>query len=552
MYDQRPWLQNYPNGVPANIDPNTYTSLVEFLDECLARYKSKPAFACMGTSISFREIDRQSKQFGAYLLSRGLKPGDKIALMMPNMLQYPIAIFGALRAGLVLVNTNPLYTTHEMLHQFRDSGAKAIVIAENFASKLEEIISETEIEIVIQTSIGELLGFIKGAFIDFIVRTVKRKVPKFNLPNAIRFSEAVKQGKAYTIPEITRHHDDTILIQYTGGTTGVSKGAMLTNKNMVANMLQIRAVLGVNLEEGKEIALSPLPMYHSFAFAVNCLALMSIGSQTVLVVNARDIKSVIAEFRRYPISIMTGVNTLYNAILNHKLFPKQDYSSLKVTVAGGMALHRSIAEKWQKETGCPLVEGYGLTETAPVASVNPIDGSGRLGSIGLPVPSTEMMVVDSAGKPVAPGEVGEICIKGPQVMKGYYKRADETSHVMMNDWFKTGDMGRMQEGGYFEIVDRIKDMINVSGFNVYPNEIEEVVCQLEGVEEAAAVGVPDDKCGEAVKLFVVKKEKSLTKDDILDHCRKFLTNYKIPKQMEFRDDLPKTNVGKILRRALRE
>jgi long-chain acyl-CoA synthetase len=552
MSDARPWLKNYPGGVPANINPDQYESLLDMFEETFKKYKNLPAFTCMGKTLTFKTIDSASKNFAAYLHSRGMEPGDRIALMMPNMLQYPIALFGALRAGLIVVNTNPLYTPREMKHQFIDSGVKAIVICENFAANLEKVLPETQIKTVIVTSIGELLGGFKGWIVNFVVRYIKRMVPKFDIPNTVSVKNAMSQGAKFSIKPFKSSSDDTILLQYTGGTTGVAKGAMLTNRNLVANMLQIRAVMMFKLTEGKEVVLSPLPMYHIFAFTVNCLALMGIGAHTVLVTNARDLPSVLKEFKNHSISLMTGVNTLFNALMNHPKFAGSNFSTLKVTVGGGMAVQRAVAERWQKLTGCPLTEGYGMTETAPVASVNPIDGTGKLGTIGLPVPSTDMKVVDEEGREVPLGEVGELLVKGPQVMKGYYNRPDETQKAMRDGWMCTGDMAMMQADGYFTIVDRKKDMINVSGFNVYPNEIEDVIAGLAKVLEVAAIGIPDERSGEVVKVFIVKKDNSLTKEEVLAYCHENLTNYKVPKQVEFRKELPKTNVGKILRRALRD
>jgi long-chain acyl-CoA synthetase len=552
MTESRPWLKNYPKGVPANIDPDAYCTLLDLLDETFKKYSRKPAFSCMGKEMTFEQIDRQSKQFAAYLHSRGLEPGDKIALMMPNLLQYPIALFGALRAGLVIVNTNPLYTPREMRHQFTDSGAKAIVICENFAHNLQQILPDTQIKTIIITSIGELLGFPKGWLVNFAVRTIKRMVPRYELPNLVTFKEAVKQGKKFSVKPFTPAQDDVILLQYTGGTTGVAKGAMLTNRNLVTNMLQIRAMGAASLKEGEEIALSPLPLYHIFAFSVNCLALMSLGALNILVVNARDLPSLMKEFKRYKITCMSGVNTLFNALLNHKDFANLDFSSFKFALGGGMAVQKAVAEKWHKVTGAPLVEGYGMTEASPVITVNPLDGSGKLGTIGVPVPSTDVRIVDDNGNPLPVGGVGEIQAKGAQVMKGYYNRPDATAQTIKDGWLCTGDVGLMQPDGYFQIVDRKKDMILISGFNVYPNEIEEVVATHPKVLEAAAVGIPDEKSGEVVKLFVVKKDNSLTERELIDFCRENMTGYKVPKKVEFRSELPKSNVGKILRRELRD
>jgi len=552
MSDVRPWLKNYPQGIPANINPDAYSCLVDLFEETFDKYRTMPAFTCMGKSLTFNEIDQKSKQFAAYLQSRGLEVGDKIALMMPNMLQYPIALFGALRAGLIVVNTNPLYTPREMKHQFTDAGVKAVVIAENFAANLEKVIGDTAIKTVIVTSIGELLGFVKGRLTNFVVRTVKGMVPKYNIPNTVSFTEALNVGKKFSLKPHKGEPNDTILLQYTGGTTGVAKGAMLTNRNLVSNMQQIRATMMPSLKEKEEIALSPLPMYHIFAFTVNCLALMSIGTMTVLIVNPRDLATVSKAFKDHPITLMTGVNTLFNALVNNPDFQKQDFSKLKVTVGGGMAVQRAVAEQWQKVTGCYLSEGYGMTESSPVASVNPIDGSGKLGTIGIPVPSTDMRIVDENGNVLGANEVGEIQIKGPQVMKGYYNRPEETAKVIKDEWLSTGDIGKMHEDGFFQIVDRKKDMILVSGFNVYPNEVEDVIAGHPKVMEVAAIGIPHDKSGEVVKVFVVKKDKSLKEDEIIAFCREGLTGYKVPKHVEFRTELPKTNVGKILRRALRD
>lgn len=551
MYDQRPWLKNYPPGIPSNIDPDQFSTLLDMFDDSFKKYRNLKAFQCMGSDLSYDKLDKYSRNFAAYLHSRGLVPGDRIALMMPNLLQYPIALFGALRAGLIIVNTNPLYTPREMLHQFKDSEAKAIVIAENFASNLEEIIHQTKIEIVILTSIGEMLGILKGSIVNFMVRNIKRMVPKYHLINSVSFKHAITEGARFTVNSFDTNAEDVIMLQYTGGTTGISKGVMLTNRNLVANMLQIRSIMMPFLIEEKEVVLCPLPMYHIFAFTVNCLALLSIGSYTILVTNARDLNSVIKEFNKHKVTLFTGVNTLFNSLLNKPEFAKCDFSSLKITVAGGMALQRSVAERWKLITGCYLSEGYGLTETSPVASCNPLDSTGRVGTIGLPAPSTQMRVVDNMGQPVVPGDIGEIQIKGPQVMKGYYKNLDETLIVLKDGWLSTGDLGLMQEGGFFQIVDRKKEMILVSGFNVYPHEIEEVVTMNPKILEAAAIGIPDEKSGEVVKLFVVKKDKSLKEKEIIEYCRENLTSYKVPKVIEFRDSLPKSNIGKILKRELK-
>lgn len=552
MSDQRPWLKNYPSGIPANINPDEYPTLVDMFNDTFKKYGSRTAFSCMGKELSFTQIDKKSRAFGAYLHSRGLQPGDRIALMMPNLLQYPVALFGALRAGLIVVNTNPLYTPREMRHQFTDSDVKAIVIAENFAANLQKILGDTNIQTIITTSIGEMLGFPKKHIVNFVVRNVKKMVPSYSIPNTVTFSDALKQGKRFSLQEHKGEPDDVILHQYTGGTTGVAKGAMLTNRNLVANMLQIRAWMMPFLKEADEVALNPLPLYHIFAFSVNCLALMSFGTTNVLVTNARDLDSVIKAMKDYPISLMTGVNTLFNALVNHKDFSSVDFSPLKVTVGGGMAVQRSVAEAWQKATGCPLSEGYGMTESAPVVSVNPLDDTGRIGTIGLPVSSTDVRIVDRQGNVLAYNQPGELQVKGPQVMKGYYNRPEDTKKTVVDGWLCTGDVATIDEDGFMRIVDRKKDMILVSGFNVYPNEVEEVAAAHPKVLECAAVGMPDEKSGEVVKLFVVRRDKSLKEKELIEYCRGELTGYKVPKHIEFRKELPKTNVGKILRRELRE
>jgi long-chain acyl-CoA synthetase len=506
----------------------------------------------MGKEMTYKQLDQYSRQFGAYLHSRGLQPGDKVALMMPNLLQYPIALFGAIRAGMIVVNTNPLYTPREMKHQFNDSGAKAVIIAENFAANLQSILKDTQITTVITTSIGEMLSWPKSMIVNFVVRRIKKMVPKYSIPNTVTVKEAIRQGKRFQLPEFESHPDDVVALQYTGGTTGVSKGAMLTNRNMVVNMLQIRAWMMPYLKERKEIALCPLPLYHVFAFTVNCMALTSMGAMNVLVTNARDINSVVGAMKSYPVTLVAGVNTLFNAMLNHPGFASVDFSPLKLTVGGAMAVQRSVAERWQQVTGCTLAEGYGMTEASPVVSVNPLDGTERIGTIGLPVSSTDVRIYDEEQGVCGFGQVGEIQVKGPQVMKGYYNRPDETANTIRDGWLCTGDMGLMDEDGFVKIVDRKKDMILVSGFNVYPNEIEEVVAAHPKVLEVAAIGIGHEKSGEVVKIFVVKKDKSLKKKELIDYCRENLTGYKVPKEVEFRDELPKTNVGKILRRKLRE
>jgi len=554
MSDVRPWTRFYPSGVPANIDPEEYKTLNDYINTKSAEYSKKKAFSCMGTELTFGEVDKLATQFGAYLQSRGIEPGERVALMMPNLLQYPIALFGCIKAGLVIVNTNPLYTPREMEHQFTDSDVKAIVIAENFASNLEKILGTTNIKTIITTSIGEMQGPIKGKLMDFAVRNVKKMVPKFNLPNSVKFNEALKQGKKFTLNTDFENGPETVVVhQYTGGTTGVSKGAMLTNRNLVANMLQLSAIFLPYMKDKKDhVVLCPLPLYHIYAFSCNCLAMMDSGSLSVLITNPRDLSTIIKEFKRYEVTGMTGVNTLYNGLNNHPDLKEIDFSHMSFASAGGTALQKVVADEWEKNTGTIISEGFGMTETSPVATSNP-KGGVRVGTIGIPVPSTDLRIVDENGKSLPVGETGEIQVKGPQVMKGYYNRPDETAKTITEDgWLNTGDIGVMDEDGYFKIVDRKKDMINVSGFNVYPNEIEDVVAMHTKVDEVAAIGVEDGKSGEVVKIFVVKKDKSLNEKELIEHCRENLTGYKIPKQVVFVDDLPKSTVGKILRRKLRD
>lgn len=551
MSEQKPWLANYPSGVPANINTDTFPSLIDFIEDSLKKFSSNVGYYNMGSSLTFGEVDKLSTHFGAYLQSRGLEPGDKIAIMMPNLLQYPIALFGALKAGLVIVNTNPLYTPREMKHQFNDSGAKAIIIAENFASNLEKIIDDTGIKTVLLCSIGEMLGSVKGRLTNFVVRKIKRMVPKFNLANTVTFKHALTEGKKFNLKTFDKQPDDVIILQYTGGTTGVSKGAMLTNRNLIANLEQVKACTSPYLEDGKEVALCALPLYHIFAFTVNCLGMLGLGSANAMITNPRDLGTVVKAFKDYPISLVTGVNTLFNALANDADFKTVDFSSLKITNGGGTAVQPAIAELWQSVTGCFLSEGYGLTEASPVVTMNPLDGNGRLGYIGMPVPSCDVRIVDDNHAPVGIDVVGELQVKGPQVMKGYYNRPEATAEVIIDGWLCTGDIAIMDKDGYFKIVDRKKDMILVSGFNVFPNEIENVLVTHPKVLEAAVIGIPSDKSGEVPKAFIVKKDKSLTDKEVIEFCREQLTGYKVPKEVAFVDDLPKSNVGKILRKELR-
>lgn len=551
--EQRPWLANYPKGIPANIDVDRFPTLKALIENAFATHKNKPAFSCMGKQLTFAQVDRLSTTFGAYLHYRGLQPGDRLALMMPNLLQYPIALLGAIKAGVIVVNTNPLYTPREMKHQFTDSGVKAIIIAEPFAANLEKIIGDTDIKTVITTSLGEMLSFPKKQLVNFVVRNVKRMVPKYNLPGAVNFSTALSEGKKYKLPDHDPQPEDIVALQYTGGTTGVSKGAMLTNRNMAANTLQSNSWFGPFLGDDVAAMLCPLPLYHIFAFTVNCLSMMHHGAENILITNPRDLSTVIKAFKDHKIGGMTGVNTLFNALNNDPEFQKLDFSHLKMTVGGGTAVQRPVAEAWEKITGVALSEGYGLTETSPSAIMNPLDGRYRLGYIGLPLPNTDVRIWLEDEKRVGkPEEVGEIQIKGPQVMKGYYNRPEETAKTFLDGWLCTGDIGTMSEDGFFKIVDRKKDMILVSGFNVFPNEIEDVLAGHPKVLELAAVGVPDERSGEKVKVFVVRKDDTLTEDELIAYARENLTGYKVPKLVEFRDELPKTNVGKILRRHLRE
>jgi len=554
MSTERPWASVYPSGVPANIDASNYSSVIEYVNEKCEKYGKKPAFSCMGKELSFKELDKLSTQFAGYLQSRGLNPGDRVAIMLPNILQYPIALFGILKAGLVVVNTNPLYTPREMEHQFNDSGAKGIIILENFCSNLESILPKTQIKTIIVTTLGEMLGAIKGSFINFAVKNIKRMVPKYNLPNVISMKDALTQGSKFKVDSTFENNlDSVIALQYTGGTTGVSKGAMLTNKNLISNCLQAKAFLVPYLEgSDNNIFLSPLPLYHIFAFTINCLVTIDGGALSVLVTNPRDLKSVVREFERYKITAMTGVNTLFNALLNFHAFTSTDLSSLMLVSAGGTALQKNVADKWEELTSTKISEGYGMTETSPIVTVNPKGGI-RVGTVGIPVSSTDVRIVDDSGNPLPTGESGEIQVKGPQVMKGYYNRPEETAKTITTDgWLNTGDIGQLSNDGYLTIVDRKKDMILVSGFNVYPNEIEDVIGLMPEVLEVAAIGVDSEKSGECVKVFIVKKDKGLSEEAVINHCRENLTGYKIPKFVEFRDDLPKSNVGKILRRKLKE
>jgi long-chain acyl-CoA synthetase len=531
-----------------------YRSIVSVLQQSCDQFRNRPAFENMGKSISYGDLDRLSQQFAAYLLFQlKLKKGDRIALMLPNILQYPIAIFGALRAGLTVVNTNPMYTARELKHQLVDSGAVAIVVLDNFAHVLAEVLQDTPVRHVIATGVGDLLGFPKAQLVNAVLKYIKKAVPDYRISGVVRFNEALDIGRGQHLPNIDIAPSDIAFLQYTGGTTGVSKGAMLTHRNLVANMQQSSVWLGTNVRLGEEEIITALPLYHIFALTANCLVFMKFGGLNHLITNPRDMQGFVKTLSKIRFTAITGVNTLFNGLLNTPGFDKLDFSRLHLTLGGGMAVQRAVAERWKKATGVTLVEAYGLTETSPAACINPMNLTDYNGAIGLPIPSTEACVQDEEGRILPLGEVGELCIRGPQVMAGYWQRPEETAKVMTSDgWLKTGDMAKMDEAGYFYIVDRKKDMILVSGFNVYPNEIEDVIATHPGVMEVAAVGVPDDKSGEAVKVVIVRKDPSLTVDDIKQHCRHDLTGYKQPRYVEFRTELPKSNVGKILRRELRD
>jgi long-chain acyl-CoA synthetase len=548
-----PWFKYYPATVDKNVNVTAYSNISELFDECVTKYGSAVAYECMGKTISFEDLGRLSANFATYLTEvLQLKKGTRIAIQMPNVLQYPVAMFGALRAGMIVVNTNPLYTSAEMKHQFNDSGADVVVIVANFANNLEKILPEIKAKHIIVTELGDLLGGLKGTIVNLVVKHVKKMVPAFSIPKAVSFKSALAQGAKHQFIQSKLTLADTAFLQYTGGTTGVSKGAELTHGNIIANMQQISSWMKPKLEERKEIVVTALPLYHIFALTVNCLAMLKIGAHNLLITNPRDMPGFIKELSKHKFSVFTGVNTLFNGLMNQDDFQKLDFSGLKITVGGGMAVQKATAEKWKKITGTPLAEGYGLTETSPVASCNPIDGTERLGTIGVPLPNTEMMIVDDAGNTLPNGERGEICIKGPQVMKGYWNRPADTAEVMMGDWFKSGDIGIMDDDGYTQIVDRKKEMILVSGFNVYPNEVENVLASCPGVLEVGVIGMPDPKSNEKVVAYVVTKDKSLTDKMIIAHCQESLTNYKCPKEVYFIDELPKSNVGKILRRIIKE
>ncbi|MGB9091777.1 MAG: long-chain-fatty-acid--CoA ligase FadD1 [Pseudomonas farsensis] len=548
------WKDKYPAGITADINPDEFPNIQAVLKQSCHRFADKPAFSNLGKTLTYGELYTLSGAFAAWLQQHtDLQPGDRIAVQLPNVLQYPVAVFGAMRAGLIVVNTNPLYTARELEHQFNDSGAKALVCLANMAHLAEKVVPKTQVRHVIVTEVADLLPPLKRLLINSVVKYVKKMVPAYNLPKAVRFNDALALGKGGAVTEANPQPNDVAVLQYTGGTTGVAKGAMLTHRNLVANMLQCRALMGANLHEGCEILITPLPLYHIYAFTFHCMAMMLIGNHNVLISNPRDLPAMVKELSKWKFSGFVGLNTLFVALCNSEAFRALDFSALKITLSGGMALQLSVAERWKAVTGCAICEGYGMTETSPVAAVNPAEAN-QVGTIGIPVPSTLCKVIDDAGLELPLGEVGELCIKGPQVMKGYWQRDEATAEILdSNGWLKTGDIALIQPDGYMRIVDRKKDMILVSGFNVYPNELEDVLAALPGVLQCAAIGVPDEKTGELIKVFiVVKPGMTLTKEQVMEHMRANVTGYKVPKAIEFRDALPTTNVGKILRRELRD
>ncbi|GAB1596043.1 long-chain fatty acid--CoA ligase [Lysobacter claricitrinus] len=556
MTQDRPWLASYPAGVPADVDVDEFPSIVSVLQSAIAKYRDRPAFSSLGKTISYGEVDALSARFAAYLLGElKLKRGDRVAIMMPNCLQYPIALFGILRAGLTVVNVNPMYTARELRHQLDDAGAVAILVMDNFAHTVQEVLHDTPLKHIITTALGDCLDFPKRTAVNFVVRYVKKMVPDYDIPHAIRFNDTIDAGEhlSFNDAEVDIEPEDIAFLQYTGGTTGVAKGAMLTHRNLVANMQQAAAWIGTNVRYGEETIVTALPLYHIFALTANGLVFMKFGGLNHMITNPRDMPGFVKELKKTKFTAITGVNTLFNGLLNTPGFESIDFSGLHLTLGGGMAVQRSVAERWKQVTGCTLVEAYGLTETSPAACINPMDLKDYNGAIGLPIPSTDACLKDDDGRVLAVGEIGELCIKGPQVMRGYWNRPEETAKVVdAEGWLHTGDMARMDDNGFFYIVDRKKDMILVSGFNVYPNEVEDVIAMMPQVLEVAAVGVPDEKSGEAVKVVIVPKDPSLTAEQVLAHARENLTGYKLPRYVEFRKELPKTNVGKILRRELRE
>jgi long-chain acyl-CoA synthetase len=551
--DNFPWFEFYPKNVEKEVDVKAYSSVVNLFEESVKKFGDATAYECMGKKLTFAEVDRYSRDFAAFLQQDlKMEKGARVAIQMPNCLQYPVAMFGVLRAGMIVVNTNPLYTPREMKHQFEDSGADAIVILANFAANLEKIKNEINAKHIIITELGDMLGGLKGGIVNLVVKHIKKMVPAYHLPKALKWKAVMDKGAKATFTPTSLTLDDPAFLQYTGGTTGVSKGAELTHGNIVANMQQISAWMKPKLKDKEEIVITALPLYHIFALTVNCLAMLKIGAHNVLITNPRDMPAFCKELGKYKFTVITGVNTLFNGLMNTEAFTKLDFSSLKVAVGGGMAVQKATAEKWQKMTGVALAEGYGLTETSPVATCNPIDGTERIGTIGIPLPNTDVKVINDEGEQLAIGEKGELCIKGPQVMKGYWNRPDETEKVMMGEWFKTGDIAVIDGDGFVKIVDRKKEMILVSGFNVYPNEVENAIAMHPKIVEVGVIGMPDDKTTEKVVAYVVAKDNSVTADEVIAHSRQELTNYKVPREVYFADELPKSNVGKILRRKIKE
>jgi len=547
------WLKSYPEGVPADIDSTQFRSITHLLEEAFRKYADRNAYVCMDKFLTYGELDKLSQRMAAWLQNKGLSPGARVAIMMPNVLQYPVAMAAVLRAGYTVVNVNPLYTPRELQHQLVDSGAEAIIVLENFATTLQQVVANTRVKHVVVASMGDMLGLLKGTIVNLVVRKVKKMVPAYSLPGSISFNKMMAQASGLTLQPVKQGHDDIAFLQYTGGTTGVSKGAVLLHRNIIANVLQNEAWLQFKHTGEQLVFVAALPLYHIYSLTVSAFMGMRMGGLTLLIPNPRDIPGFVKELSKYRVAVLPAVNTLYNALLNNAEFSKLDFSSYSVCNGGGMAVQQAVADKWLKVTGTPIIEGYGLSETSPVATANRVDIKEFTGTIGLPIPSTEIAILDDDGQPVPLGQTGEIAIRGPQVMAGYWNRLDETAKTMTADgFFKTGDIGIMDERGYTKIVDRKKDMIIVSGFNVYPNEVEGVVAGHPGVLEVACIGVPDKNSGEAVKLFVVRKDPNLTAEQLLDFCKHELTAYKKPKFIEFRDELPKTNVGKILRRQLRD
>ena len=546
------WKDKYPEGIPSTIDTGQYRSIIDVLEYSTRKFAEKPAFSNLGKEITYADLWEQSGQFCSYLQNHtDLRPGDRIAIMLPNLMQFPVAVFGAIRAGLIVVNTNPLYTEREMEHQFKDSGAKGLVVLANMADMAEKVIPKTGIKHVIVTEVGDMLPVVKRTIVNLVVKHVKKMVPQFSIPSAVAFTKVMKLGAQKPAEEVRRQDDDVAILQYTGGTTGIAKGAMLTHRNIISNMFQVKALMGGNLKEGEELIIAPLPMYHIFSFTVHCMVAILLGEHNLLITNPRDMKSFIKDISGKPFSMLVGLNTLFVGLMKQEAFRNLDFTHLNTTASGGMALQLDTAQRWEHITGCRICEGYGMTETSPVVTANPLERI-KLGTIGLPVPSCELKVIDDNDNDLPIGEIGELCVKGPQVMKGYWESEQATEDSFIDGWLKTGDIAQIDEEGYVTIVDRKKDMICISGFNVYPNEVEEVLANHPDVIQSAVIGVPDARAGEAIKAFIVTSNPSLDKNELVKFCRQNLTAYKVPKQIEFREELPVTNVGKILRRALRD